>query len=93
MTDLENVRESESYHAEVINLSLKNKRIIKNYPILNVKSRFLGFVKIYTISVSENDIEKAVKIFQENMSTARLTPVCRAARKIDCNRTYKKQAY
>lgn len=59
-----------SYHAEVINLSLKDKRIIKKYPILNVKKRFLGLVKIFTISVSEEDIEDTVKYFQCNMSTA-----------------------
>ena len=60
----------ENYYAEVINLSLKNRKIIKEYPVLNVKNRFLGLVKIYTISISENDIEKAIKSFQENMSTA-----------------------
>ena len=34
-----------NYHAEVINFSLKNKKMIYKYPILNVRKRFLGSVK------------------------------------------------
>lgn len=60
----------QSYHAEIINLSLKDRKMIKQYPILNVKNVFLGYVKIYTISISENDIEKTVRAFQDNMGTA-----------------------
>ena len=59
-----------SYHAEVINLSLKDKKMIKKYPLLSVKKRFLGYVKIYTIAIPESDIEKVIRTFQSNMSTA-----------------------
>lgn len=64
------VKKMKSYHAEVINLSLKDKTMLKKYPVLHIKKRFLGYVKIYTISIAENDIEKAVQAFQSNMSTA-----------------------
>lgn len=62
--------EMKCYHAEVINLSLKDKKMIKKYPVLKCKNRFLGLCKIYTISISENDIEDVVKAFQKNMSTS-----------------------
>ena len=57
------------FHAEIINLSLKDSSIIKKFPMLDVKKRFLGYVKIYTISIPENDIEETIRIFQKNMST------------------------
>lgn len=57
------------YHAEVINLSLKETNLVHQFQILKVKKRFLGFVKIYTISIPSKDIKETVKIFQENMST------------------------
>ena len=59
-----------SYHAEVINLSLKDKKMIKKFPVLKCQSRFFGLCKIYTISIPEKDIEDEVKAFQKNMSTA-----------------------
>ncbi len=58
-----------SYHAEVINLSLKDKKMIKKFPVLKCQNRFLGLCKIYTISIPEKDIEDEVKAFQKNMST------------------------
>ncbi len=60
----------ENYRAEVINLSFKNRKVINEYPILDIKKIFWGLVKIYTVSIPENNIEKVVKSFQENMSTA-----------------------
>lgn len=57
------------YHAEIINLSLKDSKPIKDFSILNVKKRFLGYVKIYTISVPETIIEETVTMFQKNLST------------------------
>lgn len=57
------------YHAEIINLSLKNNNMIEKFPILNTKKRFLGYVKIYTISISEKNIVETVKMFQDNIST------------------------
>lgn len=56
------------YHAEIINLSLKDSKLIKDFSILNVKKRFLGYVKIYTISVPETIIEETVTMFQKNLS-------------------------
>ena len=57
-----------NYCAEIINLSLKNKKIIKKYPIIEVKKRFLGALKIYTILVSEEIIDNAIDELQSNMS-------------------------
>lgn len=57
------------YHAEVINLSLENDKILEEFQILSTKKRFLGFVKIITIAIPEEKIEKTVKLFQKNMST------------------------
>lgn len=58
-----------SYHAEIVNLSLDDSRVLKCFPVLNIKKRFLGCVKIYTISIPESDIEKAVLMFQNNLGT------------------------
>ena len=54
----------------LINLSLKDKKMIKKFPVLKCQSRFFGLCKIYTISIPEKDIEDEVKAFQKNMSTA-----------------------
>jgi len=43
--------------------------MLYQYPSLNVKKRFLGLFKIYTISVAENDNLGVIKIFQMNPST------------------------
>ena len=66
---MEVIEEMESYHAEIINLSLKDKKMIKEYPLLSVKKRFLGYVKIYTISIPKDNIERVINTFQSNMST------------------------
>ncbi len=34
-----------SYHAEVINLSLKDKKMIKKFPVLKCQNRFLVYAK------------------------------------------------
>lgn len=57
------------YHAEVINMSLKSSKILEEFHILNVKKRFWGFVKIITIAIPEDKIEKTVELCQKNMST------------------------
>ena len=59
-----------TYHAEVINLSLKDKKMLKKFPIIKCQSRFLGLCKIYTISIPEKNIDESVNAFQQNMSTA-----------------------
>lgn len=58
-----------NYYAEVINLSLKNDKILEDFPILSIKKRFLGLLKIFTIEVDEKNIDETVKLFQKNMST------------------------
>lgn len=60
----------ECYHAEIINLSLNDKKMLKKFPVLKCQKRFLGLCKIYTVSIPEKDIEDEVKAFQKNMSTA-----------------------
>ena len=54
-----------NYHAEIVNLSLKNKKMIKEYVILKCRKRFWGLCKIYTIIIPERDIDDAVNMFQE----------------------------
>ena len=54
-----------SYHAEVINLSLKDKKMIKKFPVLKCQSRFFGLCKIYTISIPEKDIEDVTNLRQK----------------------------
>lgn len=58
------------YHAEIINISLKDKNVINKYSIIDIKKRFLGLVRIYTISIPEENIENAVEEFQSNLCTA-----------------------
>ena len=60
----------ECYLAEVISLSMKDKKLLKKYPILKCEKRLGGLYKIYTISIPKREIDDAVKVFQENMSTA-----------------------
>ena len=57
------------YHAEVVNLSLKNVDIINNYKTSDIKKRVWGFVKIYTLLIPSEKIDEAVNYFQSNMST------------------------
>lgn len=49
------------YHAEIINMSLKDKGMIEKYTILDIRKRYLGLVKIYTIAISEDELENAVE--------------------------------
>jgi len=58
-----------NYHAEIINLSQKDDSIMKQFSILEVRKRFLGYVKIFTVSIPEANIAEAVNKFQANMST------------------------
>ena len=57
------------YRAEVVNLSLKNVNVINNYKTIDIKKRFWGFVKIYTLLIPSKKIEETVNYFQSNMST------------------------
>ena len=57
------------YHGEVINLSLRDVTILNKFKIIDIKKRFLGLVKIYTVELPSEKIENIVKYFQSNMST------------------------
>ena len=57
------------YRAEVVTLSLKNVNVINNYKTIDIKKRFWGFVKIYTLLIPSEKIEETVNYFQSNMST------------------------
>ena len=57
------------YHGEVINLSLRDVTILNKFKIIDIKKRFLGVVKIYTVELPSEKIEKIAKHFQSNMST------------------------
>lgn len=63
-------RKMKNYHAEVLDVSLKQKKMLKEYTVLEVKKRFCGLLKIYIISIPENIIEETVQKFQKNMGTA-----------------------
>lgn len=58
-----------NYHAEIINMSLLDPEIINRYQIVDTKKRFCGLIKIFTISVPENEMEDIAKLFQKNLST------------------------
>lgn len=60
----------ENYHAEIVNLSLKNKKMLKKYVMLECRKRFLGLCKIYTLIIPERELDDAVNMFQSNLSTA-----------------------
>lgn len=57
------------YHGEVINLSLRDVAILNKFKIIDIKKRFLGLVKIYTIEFPSEKLEEIEKYFQSNMST------------------------
>ena len=44
-----------NYHAEIIKLSQINTKIFNQFNIISTRKRFLGFVKIYKIKISENE--------------------------------------
>lgn len=57
------------YHGEVINLSLRDVTMLNKFKIIDIKSVFLGLVKIYTVELPSEKIEEIAKHFQSNMST------------------------
>ena len=57
------------YHAEVVNLSLKNVNVLNNYKIIASKKRFWGLVKIYTLLIPSEKIEEVSAIsYQRNFT-------------------------
>lgn len=58
------------YYGEVINLSLRDISMLKKFKIVDIKKRFLGLVKIYTVELPSKKIEEIAKDFQSNMSTS-----------------------
>lgn len=64
------------YYGEVINLSLRDISMLKKFKIVDIKKRFLGLVKIYTVELPSKKIEEIAKDFQSIAippNTARLT--------------------
>ncbi|MCI7791806.1 MAG: hypothetical protein MR531_13730 [Lachnospiraceae bacterium] len=57
------------YRAEVIDLSLSDAKMIRKFEIVDVKKRFCGLLKIYTIAIPEEKIGNVVISFQKNLST------------------------
>ena len=57
------------YHGEVINLSLRDVTILNKFKIIDIKKRFLGLVKIYTVELPSEKVENIAKYFQSNIST------------------------
>lgn len=58
-----------SYLAEVIGLSIKNGKVIQKFQLLNIKRRFAGLLKIYTIVIPDKELDETVRLFRENMTT------------------------
>jgi hypothetical protein len=59
---------SRNYHAEIINLSQNATSVFKQLKVIGVRKRFLGFVKIYKISISEDNLSEVLTLVQRNMS-------------------------
>jgi tryptophanyl-tRNA synthetase len=59
---------SKSYHAEIINLSQRDTNIFKQLKVIGIRTRFLGIVKIYKLSIPENNLLQILKLVQDNMS-------------------------
>jgi hypothetical protein len=57
-----------NYHSEIVNLSQNNTNIFNEFNVIGVRKRFLGFVKIYKISIPENDLSETLTLVQHNMS-------------------------
>lgn len=51
------------YYGEVINLSLRDISMLKKFKIVDIKKRFLGLVKIYTVELPSKKIEEIAKDF------------------------------
>jgi len=58
-----------NYHAVIINLSQLDTSIFKHFNIIDIQKRFLGAVKLYKITVPEENIQEAVASVQANMSS------------------------
>lgn len=56
------------YYGEVINLSLRDISMLKKFKIVDIKKRFLGLVKIYTVELPSKKIEEIAKDFQLKVS-------------------------
>jgi len=58
-----------NYHAVIINLSQLDTSIFKHFNIIDIQKRFLGAVKLYKITVPEENIQEAIAGVQANMSS------------------------
>ena len=58
-----------TYYAEVIDLSLIDRSILQQFSICQISRRFFGLLKIYTLQISQMDIEETITLFQKNQIT------------------------
>lgn len=56
------------YHGIVVNISQKNKSILKSFEIIGCKKILFGLLKLYKINVPINLIDKAIMDLQGNMT-------------------------
>ena len=67
--ELEGVGKLGYYHAEIIDISLMDAEMIRQFEILDIRKRFCGLLKIYTIAVPEEKAEDVAVKFQKNLGT------------------------
>ena len=56
------------YHGIIVNLSQKDKSIVKNLNVIGRKRVLFGLITLYKISVNENAIDKVIIEVQKNMN-------------------------
>ena len=56
------------YHGIIVNLSQKDKSILKSFEIIGFKKVLFGLLKLYKLQVKADLIDKAIKELQGNMS-------------------------
>lgn len=56
------------YHGIIVNISQKDKSILKSFEIIGVKKVLFGLLKLYKLQVTADMIEKTIKDLQSNMS-------------------------
>ena len=58
-----------NFHAEIINLSVRDIKMIREFEIIDIRKRFCGLLKIYTIVVPEESVHDVAIMFQNNLSS------------------------
>ena len=58
----------ESYHGIIINVSQRDKSILRKMQIIGVKKAALHLIKLYKVEVKAEEIEDTIKSLQQNLS-------------------------